>query len=116
MPSSSEQIDYVLCTHLHVDHVGWNTRLVNGRWVPTFPNAKYLLAKAEWAYWEEHYRTEAFVDDPDYVDTLLPVIEAGLAEFVEGRTRSTRRSFSIRHRATRPATSAFTSARGDRSA
>src|SRR5262245_16879581 len=79
-----EQVDYVLCTHLHVDHVGWNTRRVGGRWVPTFPNAKYLFAKAEWAYWESHYRTEAFVDDPYHVDTLLPIIEAELAEFVEG--------------------------------
>jgi glyoxylase-like metal-dependent hydrolase (beta-lactamase superfamily II) len=79
-----EEIDYVLCTHLHVDHVGWNTRLVGGRWVPTFPNARYLFAKAEWAYWEAHYRTEAFVDDPYYTDTLLPIMESGLAEFVEG--------------------------------
>lgn len=79
-----EQIDYVLCTHMHVDHVGWNTRLVNGRWVPTFPNARYLFAKAEWAYWEKHYKTEAFVDDPYYVDTVLPIIEAGCADFVDG--------------------------------
>ena len=78
-----EQIDFVLCTHLHVDHVGWNTRLVNGRWVPTFPKAKYLFARQEWDYWQAHYRTEAFVDDPYYTDTILPVIEAGQAEFVD---------------------------------
>ena len=42
---SPEDIDYVLCTHLHADHVGWNTRLLNGRWVPTFPNARYLFAQ-----------------------------------------------------------------------
>lgn len=78
-----EQIDYVLCTHLHVDHVGWNTRLVDGRWVPTFPNAKYLFAREEWAYWDAHYGTEAFRDDPYYVDSILPVIEAGQAQFVE---------------------------------
>ena len=35
-----EDIDFVMCTHLHVDHVGWNTRLENGQWVPTFPNAE----------------------------------------------------------------------------
>jgi glyoxylase-like metal-dependent hydrolase (beta-lactamase superfamily II) len=46
-----ESIDTVLCTHLHVDHVGWNTMLVNGEWVPTFPNARYLLAQKEFDYW-----------------------------------------------------------------
>jgi glyoxylase-like metal-dependent hydrolase (beta-lactamase superfamily II) len=79
-----EDVDFVLCTHLHVDHVGWNTRLVDGRWVPTFPRAKYLFARLEWDYWREHYRTEAFVDDPYYIDSILPVIEAGQAEFVDG--------------------------------
>ena len=78
-----EEIDFVLCTHLHVDHVGWNTRLLDGRWVPTFPNARYLIAKPEWDYWEKHYRTESFVDDPYHLDSILPVIEAGKAEFVE---------------------------------
>ena len=46
-------IDYVMCTHLHIDHVGWNTRLENGRWVPTFPKAKYLFAERELAHWTE---------------------------------------------------------------
>jgi glyoxylase-like metal-dependent hydrolase (beta-lactamase superfamily II) len=46
-----ESIDTVLCTHLHVDHVGWNTRLVDGNWVPTFPNARCLLADVEWEHW-----------------------------------------------------------------
>jgi glyoxylase-like metal-dependent hydrolase (beta-lactamase superfamily II) len=78
-----EDVDYVLCTHLHVDHVGWNTRLVEGRWVPTFPRAKYLFARLEWDYWREHYRTPAFTDDPYYVDSILPVIETGQAELVE---------------------------------
>ena len=48
---SPDSIDIVLCTHLHVDHVGWNTRLVDGEWIPTFPNARYLVAKDEWNYW-----------------------------------------------------------------
>lgn len=43
-----DEIDYVLCTHLHADHVGWNTRLSNGRWVPTFPNAKYVMSKTDY--------------------------------------------------------------------
>ena len=69
-----DDVDFVLCTHLHVDHVGWNTRLVDGRWVPTFPNAKYLFARDEWAFWEEEYKTERYTDDPYYEDSILPVI------------------------------------------
>ena len=46
-----EDIDIVFCTHLHADHVGWNTRLLDGRWVPTFPNARYLIGKAELDHW-----------------------------------------------------------------
>lgn len=53
------QIDYVMCTHLHVDHVGWNTRLENGRWVPTFQNAKYLFADRELAFWSERHKDKA---------------------------------------------------------
>jgi glyoxylase-like metal-dependent hydrolase (beta-lactamase superfamily II) len=49
---ASEDIDYVMCTHLHANHVGWNTRLVHGRWMPTFANARYLFARQEWEYWE----------------------------------------------------------------
>ena len=78
-----EDVDFVLCTHLHVDHVGWNTRLVNGRWIPTFPNAKYLFARREWEYWQQEYGNPAFTDDPYYADSILPVIEAGQAVFVE---------------------------------
>ncbi len=47
-----EQIDYVFCTHLHIDHCGWNTVLRDGRWVPTFPNAKYVFHKREYAAWQ----------------------------------------------------------------
>ena len=46
-------IDFVMCTHLHIDHVGWNTRLDNGRWVPTFPKARYLFAERELAFWTQ---------------------------------------------------------------
>ncbi|MBT5649032.1 MAG: MBL fold metallo-hydrolase [Rhodospirillaceae bacterium] len=79
-----DDVDFVLCTHLHVDHVGWNTRLVDGRWVPTFPNAKYLFARDEWAFWEEEYKTERYTDDPYYEDSILPVIKAGSAVMVDG--------------------------------
>src|SRR5262245_32624444 len=51
-----------MCTHLHVDHVGWNTRLENERWVPTFPKAKYLMADRELAY-----GTQKEKDDPSGV-------------------------------------------------
>ena len=72
-------IDYVMCTHLHVDHVGWNTRLDNGRWVPTFPNARYVFAKVEFDYWTEQ---NAKAEVPPFVDSVLPVVEAKKAEIV----------------------------------
>lgn len=83
------QIDFVVWTHLHVDHVGWNTRLEKGRWVPTFPKAKYLLVRPEWDYWRKHYKTPTFVDDPYYLDSILPVIEAGQAAYVSSDYRFT---------------------------
>jgi glyoxylase-like metal-dependent hydrolase (beta-lactamase superfamily II) len=72
-------IDYVMCTHLHVDHVGWNTRLDNGRWVPTFPKARYVFDKAEFDYWTEtHAKTPVL----PFADSVLPVVEAKQAEIV----------------------------------
>ncbi|MBT5485544.1 MAG: MBL fold metallo-hydrolase [Gammaproteobacteria bacterium] len=64
------QVDYVFCTHLHGDHCGWNTRLVDGRWVPTFPNAKYIIAKDE----IDHVAGE---NTPAYQESVLPCIESG---------------------------------------
>ena len=72
-------IDFVMCTHLHVDHVGWNTRLENGRWVPTFPNARYVFGKSEFDYWTEQNAT---AEVPPFVDSVLPVVEANKAEIV----------------------------------
>ena len=77
-----EDIDYVLCTHLHVDHVGWNTRLLGGRWVPTFPNARYLFARQEWEYWRVAELRGRYTTDPYYEDSLLPVMESGQADLV----------------------------------
>ena len=77
---SVEEIDYVMCTHLHVDHVGWNTRLENGVWVPTFPNARYLFSKQEYAYWEERSRTEAI---DHIIDSVLPIVHLGRADLIE---------------------------------
>ena len=79
-----EAVDFVLCTHLHVDHVGWNTRLKDGRWVPTFPNAKYIFARKEYEFWETRHRegTEGPVPNV-YDDSVLPVMQAGQAVLVD---------------------------------
>jgi glyoxylase-like metal-dependent hydrolase (beta-lactamase superfamily II) len=73
-------IDTVLCTHLHVDHVGWNTRLVDGRWVPTFANARYLFGRTEYEHWRDHSET------PDKVavfnDSVKPVVDAGKVDLI----------------------------------
>lgn len=71
-----KDIDYVLCTHLHADHVGWNTQLVDGRWVPTFPKARYLMPAAD----EKVHRVR---NGDMYIESVLPVIEAGQAELVQ---------------------------------
>lgn len=79
-----EEVDFVMCTHLHVDHVGWNTRLVDGRWVPTFPNAKYVFARTEYEFWEEREKSGEEGPVPNvYDDSILPVVEAGQAELVD---------------------------------
>jgi glyoxylase-like metal-dependent hydrolase (beta-lactamase superfamily II) len=79
-----EEVDYVLCTHLHIDHVGWNTKLLDGRWVPTFPNAKYIFARTEFNFWQEHHRTGQQTVVPNvYDDSVLPVVEAGQAVIVD---------------------------------
>ena len=54
-----DDIDYVFCTHLHIDHTGWNTRLVNGRWVPTFPMQNIFFTRREYAFWEDDEATGA---------------------------------------------------------
>ena len=69
-------IDYVFCTHLHLDHCGWNTQLVDGRWAPTFPNARYVFARAEYAASETG-------DDEVFRESVLPIMEAGQAVLVD---------------------------------
>lgn len=75
-----ESIDTVVCTHLHIDHVGWNTRRENGCWVPTFPNARYLFVREEYEFWR------ARLDDPAraalFADSIEPVRQAGLVDLV----------------------------------
>ena len=76
-----EDVDMVICTHLHVDHVGWNTRLEAGRWVPTFPRARYVIVREEFEFWKREGETgrEEFglIDD-----SVIPVVEAGVADLV----------------------------------
>jgi glyoxylase-like metal-dependent hydrolase (beta-lactamase superfamily II) len=81
-----DSIDRVLCTHLHVDHVGWNTMLDGGKWVPTFPRARYLIGRKEWEHWSK-------TNEPDtrelLDDSVRPIFDAGLADLVESDARVT---------------------------
>jgi glyoxylase-like metal-dependent hydrolase (beta-lactamase superfamily II) len=79
---ATEAVDNVLCTHLHFDHVGWNTILEDGKWVPTFRNARYLVGESEWEFWkdeEDPYAPEA------KQDSILPIFEADLVDLVDSR-------------------------------
>jgi glyoxylase-like metal-dependent hydrolase (beta-lactamase superfamily II) len=81
-----DSIDLVLCTHLHVDHIGWNTRLIDGRWAPTFANARYLFGRSEYDHWASHR------DDPAHPpvafdDSVQPIVDAGLADFIDSDHR-----------------------------
>jgi len=74
------RVDAVVCTHLHVDHVGWNTMLVDGKWVPTFPNARYLVGRVEYEHWVSEGEGEM---TEIMADSVAPIFDAGLAEMVE---------------------------------
>jgi glyoxylase-like metal-dependent hydrolase (beta-lactamase superfamily II) len=77
-------IDIVVCTHFHVDHVGWNTQQVDGTWQPTFTNARYLFVKKEWEYWLSGEGAHNIARTGDYMaDSIMPVVEAGLVDFVD---------------------------------
>ena len=79
-----DQVDFVMCTHLHVDHVGWNTQLLDGRWVPTFPNARYIFGRTEFNRWMvAHAEGQDSPDGPVFADSVLPVVEAGQALVVD---------------------------------
>ena len=85
---SRDSIDVVLCTHLHVDHVGWNTMLVEGTWVPTFPMARYIFSKADFEYWSHPTDVPtsggwADVQAKGFEDSVRPVVEAGLVDLVD---------------------------------
>jgi glyoxylase-like metal-dependent hydrolase (beta-lactamase superfamily II) len=79
-----EEVDYVFCTHMHHDHCGWNTRLRDGRWVPTFPNARYIFVRREYERWNPNGAGYRAVDYNEgvYERSILPIVEAGLADLV----------------------------------
>jgi len=77
-----EDVDYVVCTHMHVDHVGWNTRRVDGTWVPTFPRATYVFVGQEWEFWK-HERDSGRDPDGCIDDSVVPIVEAGRAKLVD---------------------------------
>lgn len=84
-----EDIDIVVCSHIHVDHVGWNTRLIDGRWEPTFRNARYVLPLADRDYWDPENETASpgtvgtLVNAGMFEDSVRPLIEAGRVEWAE---------------------------------
>jgi glyoxylase-like metal-dependent hydrolase (beta-lactamase superfamily II) len=80
-----DSIDTVLCTHLHVDHVGWNTRLAGGKWVPTFVNARYVFGKTEYEHWRDH--SEETDKSAVFNDSVKPIVDAGKAELVASNYR-----------------------------
>lgn len=75
-----EEVDLVVCTHLHVDHVGWNTMKQGDSWIPTFPNARYLIGRDEYEYWS---KDESDDQVPVMEDSVTPIFDAGLADLVE---------------------------------
>ena len=77
---SRDSVDAVICTHLHVDHVGWNTMLVDGKWVPTFPKARHLIGKREFEHWSRESNEE---QRAIFGDSVRPIFDAGLVELVE---------------------------------
>lgn len=76
--AAPEDVDVVLCTHMHLDHVGWNTRWTGERWVPTFPRARYLFARTEWEHWHAHAEHVRYLLD----DSVAPLVDAGLVTLV----------------------------------
>jgi glyoxylase-like metal-dependent hydrolase (beta-lactamase superfamily II) len=84
-----EEVDYVFCTHLHHDHCGWSTQLRDGKFVPTFPNARYVYVRREYARWDSRPPDHKSVDYNIGVfeRSVLPIMEAGLADLVDERHR-----------------------------
>lgn len=82
---SPEDIHLVMCTHLHFDHVGWNTRLKDGSWVPTFPHARYLFGRRDLEFFRTQHHEATHREAFD--DSVAPILDAGLADIVDASTR-----------------------------
>jgi glyoxylase-like metal-dependent hydrolase (beta-lactamase superfamily II) len=78
-----DDIDIVMCTHLHADHVGWNTRQQSGQWVPTFPNARYLMSQREIDQRAQEAAADPQANHGSYQDSVLPILERGMAKTVK---------------------------------
>lgn len=78
-----DDIDIVLCTHLHFDHIGWNTQLKDGRWVPTFPKARYLISRKDFQHFEVAHQSEDSMEREAFEDSILPIVRAGQADLIE---------------------------------
>ncbi|MEG3135934.1 MBL fold metallo-hydrolase [Rouxiella sp. T17] len=76
-----EQVDYVLITHIHTDHVGWNTVLKDGEWKATFPNARYIIPEESYQF-QLSEKGKATSAQPCFKDSVLPLVEAGLVDFI----------------------------------
>jgi len=76
------EVDYVVDTHLHFDHVGWHTELVAGAWQPTFPTARYVMSAGEFGYWQSKPENEIADQHAGFTDSVLPIYEAGLVDLV----------------------------------
>ena len=81
--AGASQVTHVVLTHLHTDHVGGNTVLENGRWVPAFPKARYLFPKTEFDYWKAQYEKDPGVNQGSFADSVLPIVDAGLVDFID---------------------------------
>lgn len=84
-----ESVQAVLSTHLHVDHVGWNTMLASGRFVPTFPRARYFIAESEYAYWKGQRDAAALDPEQDAIfrDSVQPLFDAHVVDLVATNER-----------------------------
>jgi glyoxylase-like metal-dependent hydrolase (beta-lactamase superfamily II) len=76
------RIDYVVNTHLHFDHVGWHTMLIDGKWQPTFPAARYVISAEEFRYWNSKPEKEIADQHTGFADSVRPVYDAGLVDLV----------------------------------
>ncbi|MGC1523694.1 MAG: MBL fold metallo-hydrolase [Steroidobacteraceae bacterium] len=85
----ASEVTDVLCTHLHFDHVGWNTRRVDGSWVPTFPQARYLFGRREWQHWQHLRDTGGYHHMNHLQDSIDPILAAGLEHFIDADFRLT---------------------------